>query len=174
MASSARVRKRPKTEQAAVTAEQAENAEIVSDMMYEHEKERQAWRTELLELKTKLREAAEEAAEEETAAKADKDFLRKEVIELRKREKYQAGKIKELRNTANARDELLEDALYFEKQLRKTHFEVTRELKDLAASTMDSAVSIDALHASIHALHAKTSRIRDDKTVCRDLPKSVI
>jgi hypothetical protein len=194
MASSARVSKRPKTEQAAVTAEQAANAEILGDVLREQQAERQAWRTSLLEQKTQISElqtelkqakeelkaAKEEAKEEEaqadTATKQRKKHFRKWISDLQERCDYQDGKIKELRQAASRRDELLDDALYFEHQLRTIFFEVTKELKDLAASTMDvaSADSIHALHASIHALHAKTSRIRDDKTVCRDLPKSVI
>jgi hypothetical protein len=119
---SASVSKRPKSEQAAVTAELDANAEILREMMYEHDKDRQAWRTSLLEQKTKaselqteLKEAKEELkaakeeakkeeAEAETAAKESKEHFRKWIRDLK-------DQIQELGRVAEAKTKLLKDKI---------------------------------------------------------------
>jgi hypothetical protein len=181
MASSARVSKRPKTHQAAVTEEQATNAEILADIMYQHEKEREVWRISLLEQKTKAElkeakedlkaakeaakeaaaEAEEEAAAEETAANADKYFFRKKVRDLEERCEYQDNKIKKLRKAANARDELLEDAQKLSNKWRE-EFQIFQE--DLCELAETSKHDGSLLAASIHALYVKTRDLKQQST----------
>jgi chromosome segregation ATPase len=179
MASSARVSKRPKTEQAAVTEEQAANAEILRDIIYEHEKERQDWSSRLLEQKTQISElqtelteakeelkaAKEEAKEEEaqadTATKERKKHFRKWISDLQERCEYQDNKIKELRKAANARDELLEDAQKLSNKWREEFQIVQEDLCELAETSKHDG---SLLAASIHALYVKTRNLKQQST----------